>query len=83
MKYKFLFYFLISEPFITVGKIYDAAIVETVLLDVVLHDMIILMGINTDVGIMQKAEVHNVGKDAVNIRIAGNTMNDMIGLYVI
>ena len=53
------------------------------LLDVVLHDSIILMGIDADVCIMREAEVHDRAKDAVDVRIAGNTMDDMIRLSII
>ena len=53
------------------------------LLDVVQHNPIILMGVDPDVCIMREAEVHDVAEDAVNVRVAGDTMNDMIGLYVI
>ena len=53
------------------------------LLDVVQHNPIILMGVDADVCIMREAEVHDVAEDAVNVRVAGDTMNDMIGLYVI
>ena len=38
----------------------DAAIGEAVLLDVVLHDTIILMGIDADVGIVREAKVDDV-----------------------
>ena len=51
--------------------------------DVVLHDEVVLMGVDADVCIMREAEVHDVAEDAVNVRVAGDTMNDMIGLYVI
>ena len=40
---------LISEPLVSVGKIDNAAISETVLCYVVLHDSVVLMGIDTDV----------------------------------
>ena len=53
------------------------------LLDVVLHDTVILMGIDTNVFIMREAEVHDIAKDAMSIRVAGYTMYDVIGLYVV
>ena len=74
---------MVSETLISVGKVDDAAIGEAVFLDVVLHNQIIPMGVDADVCIMGKAEVHDVTKDTMNIRIAGNTMNDMIGLYIV
>ena len=48
-----------------------------------LHDTVILVGIDTDVCIMRETEVHDRTENAVNVRIAGNTMDDMMGLYVI
>ena len=53
------------------------------LLDVVLHDSIVPMGIYANVCILREAESHDVTEDTVNIREAGNTVYDMIGLYVI
>ena len=67
----------------SVSNVDDAAIGEAVLLDIVPHDSILLMGIYADVCIMRETEVHDVTEDAVNVRIAGNTVNDMIGLCVI
>lgn len=83
MEYRFVIEFLISETLVTRSKIDDATIGEAVFLDVVLHDAVILMGINADVCIVGEAEVHDIAEDAVNVRVAGNTMYNMIGLYVI
>ena len=49
------------------------------LLDVVLHDKVVLVGVDTDICITREAEIHDVAEDAVNIRIAGNAMDDVIG----
>jgi hypothetical protein len=57
----------------------DAAVSEPVLHYVVLHDMIVLMGVNADVALMGKTEVHDVFEDAVCVRETGNAVNDMIG----
>ena len=57
----------------------DATVSESVLQYVVLHDMIVLMGVNADVALMSKTEIHDAFEDAVCFRETGNTVNDMIG----
>ena len=57
----------------------DAAVSKPMLQYVVPHDMIVLMGVNADVALMGKTEVHDAFEDAMSIRDAGNTVNDMIG----
>ena len=57
----------------------DAAVSESMLQYVVLHDVIVLMGVNADVALMGKTEIHDASEDAVCVREAGNTVNDMIG----
>ena len=57
----------------------DAAVSEPVLQYVVLHDMIVLMGVNADVALMGKTEIHDAFEDAMRVRKTGNTVNDMIG----
>ena len=57
----------------------DAAVCESMLQYVVLHDMIVLMGVNADVAFKGKTEVHDAFEDAVCVRGTGNTVNDMIG----
>ena len=57
----------------------DAAVSEPVLHYVVLHDMIVLMGVNADVALMGKTEIHDAFEDIVNVRETGNTVNDIIG----
>jgi hypothetical protein len=49
MKYWLVFEFLICKALIAICQIDDAKIGEAVLLDVVLHNQIILMGIDADV----------------------------------
>ena len=83
MKYRFFSHFLISQTLVAINEVNDATIGEAVLLDVMLHDKVVLVGIDADVCIMGEAEVHDVAEDAVNIRVAGNAMYDMIGFYVI
>ena len=75
--------FLISQPFVTRGKVDDAAIGEAVLLDVVLHDAVVFVGVNANVHIMGEAEVHDVVEDTMDIRVAGDAMDDMIGHYIV
>ena len=41
------------------------------------------MGIDANVCIMREAKLHDIFEDAVNIRVTGNTVNDMIGLCAI
>ena len=48
-----------------------------------LHDKVVLMGIDADVCIMREAEIHDIGEDAMNVRVAGYTMDDMIGKSII
>ena len=57
----------------------DAAVSEPVLQYVVLHDMIILMGVNADIVLPGKTEVYYAFEDAMRVRKTGNTVNDMIG----
>lgn len=56
----------------------DAAVSEPVLQYVVLHDMIVLMGVNADVALMGKTEFHDAFEDAMRVRETGNAVNDMI-----
>ena len=56
----------------------DAAVSEPVLQYVVLHDVIVLMGVNADVALMGKTEVHDAFEDAMNVGETGNAVNDMI-----
>ena len=62
---------------------YDAAVCEAVLEDVVLHDVVVAMGVYADVGVVGETVVHDTAEDVVNMRITGNTVNHMIGLCVI
>ena len=48
------------------------------LLQIVLHDGIVTMRINTDVCIMSKAEVYHIAEDMMSVWIAGNTVDYMI-----
>ena len=57
----------------------DATVSESMLQYVVLHDMIVLMGVNADVALMGKTEIHDAFEDAMNVGETGNAVNDMIG----
>ena len=51
--------------------------------NVVLHNLVVMMGIYADVLVMREAEVHDVVEYAMNIWIAGYSMYNMIRLCVI
>ena len=46
--------------------------------NVMLHDFIVTMGINANVWIMRETKVHDVAEYAVDIRVTGYSVNDMI-----
>jgi hypothetical protein len=48
-----------------------------------LHDFIVTMGINANVWIMRETKVHDVAEYAVDIRVTGYSVNDMIRQFVI
>ena len=56
----------------------DAAVSESMLQYVVLHDVVVLMGVNADVALMGKTEVLDAFEDAMNVGVTGNAVNDMI-----
>ena len=51
--------------------------------NVVLHNLVVMMGIYADVRVMREAEVHDAVKYAMNIWIASYSMYNMIRLCVI
>ena len=51
--------------------------------NVVLHNLVVMVGIDADVCVMREAEVHDVVEYAVNIWIAGYSMYNMIRVCVI
>ena len=53
------------------------------LLQIVLHDGIVTMRINTDVCIMGKAKVYHIAEDMMSVWIAGNTVDYMIWLLIV
>ena len=58
---------------------YDAAVCEAVLEDVVLHDVVVAMGVYADVGVVGETVVHDAAEDVVNMRITGNAVHYVIG----
>ena len=52
-------------------------------LNIMLHDSVVPVSIDADIGFTSKAEIHNAAENAVSIRKACNTMDDMIKFYVI
>lgn len=50
---------------------------------VMLHDFVVSMGINADVGIMGETVVHYAAEYSVNIGITGYTMDYMIRQRII
>ena len=70
---------LIRQSLIAVGQKDDAAILESVFQDVVLHDVVVTMRVDADVALTFKAELHDILEDTMHIWKAGNAMNDVIG----
>ena len=68
----FLSQSLKCQSLIPRSKINNPAIGEAVLLDVVLHDTVVLMGVDANVCIAREAEGHDVFENTVYIRVAGN-----------
>ena len=69
---------MVGESFVTRWKVDNAAISKTVLCYIVLHDKVVLVGIDADVCIMRKAKIHDFFEYTMSLRIAGDTMDDMI-----
>ena len=76
-------YPLIGQAFVARSDVDDAAIGETVLHEVVLHDGVVAMSVDADIGVVGETEIHDGGEDAVDIRIAGDAVDDMVGLYIV
>ena len=69
---------MISKSFVARQQIDDTAIGEAVLQDVVLHNLVVVVGIYADVLVVGETELHDAAKDAVSIGVAGNAMDYMI-----
>ena len=50
---------------------------------VMLHDMVVPMGVNTNVWVFKETKVHDAAEYAVSIRITTDPMDYMIWLFII
>ena len=69
---------LICQPLIAHLGMDNAAVGEGVFGYEMAHDMVIAVGINEEVGLRSLAVTHHGIKDAMDMRFAGDTMNDVI-----
>lgn len=69
---------LIRQPLIAHLGMDNAAVGEGVFGYKMAHDVVIAVGINAEVGLRSLAVAHYCIKDAVDMRFAGDTMNDVI-----
>jgi hypothetical protein len=76
-------FLLICYSFAPRVKVDNPATSKTILLDVVLHNMVVPMGVYTDIAILGKTEVHDALEDAASFWNAGNTMNNMVGKVIV
>ena len=75
--------FLAGQSFVAVGEEDDAAVGEAVLKDVVLHDAIVAVGVDTDVTVAGEGKLHDSVEDAVCFREAGDAVDNVVGLAVV
>ena len=81
---RLIYYSLIGQALTTaIRQLDDATVLKTSMLQAMLHDFIVTMGINADVMIMPETVVHDTAKDTMSIGITGNTMDYMIGFCII
>ena len=59
-----------------------AAFSEAVLLNALLHDLVVPMGVDADVFGKALAIIGNVGKQAVDLAVSGHTVNGQVRLVV-
>jgi len=78
-----LFESLIGQAFCARGDVDDAAILEPVPAQVVLHDLVIFMCIDPDIVRDAVQVIHHGPKYAVYVRQFGNAMDDIIRLFVV
>ena len=55
-------YFLIRQPLVAIGQEDDAAILEAVFQDIVLHDAVVAVRVDADVPVVGKAKLHGALK---------------------
>ena len=75
---KYLQYSLIRQPLVAGLEVNDAAVSEAMLRKEVLHDEVVAVGVDADVGLAQRAEGEHGGKDAVHVREAGDAVDDVV-----
>ena len=61
----------------------DAAIGEPMLEEVVLHDAVVAVRVDTDVAVAGEGELHDSVEDAVRFRETGDAVDDVVGLAVV
>ena len=74
---------MISQPFVACNDVDDATIGKAVLLDDVLHDMIVFVRVYTQVRLCSRTELDDAVENAVNVRIAGYAVDDVIGQGIV
>jgi len=79
----FFVHFLIRQAFVAVSQKDDAAVLESVFQDVVLHDMIVAVCVDADVALPLKTKLHDTLENTMHLREAGNAVDDMISLCVV
>ena len=62
---------------------YDAAVFESVFLDIMLHYFVVAMRIDADVALFSEAELHDTLEDAMHLRKTRYAMDDMVRLAVV
>ena len=70
---------MISQPFVACGDVDNTAIGEAVLLDDLLHDAVVAMRVDAQVRLCGRTGFDDAVEYAVNIRIAGYAVDDVIG----
>ena len=75
--------FLVGQSFVAVGEENDTAVGEAVLEDVVLHDAVVAVGVDTDVAVAGEGELHDAAEGAVRFRHAGDAVDDMVGQGIV
>ena len=69
---------LVGEAFVAGGEVDDAAVGEAVAGEEVLHDEVVAVSVDADVWLTGCAEVEHSGEDAMDVREAGDAVDDVI-----
>ena len=70
--------FLIRQPFIPRQQVDDPTVGEAVLGEVVLHNDVVAVGVDADVGVAGEGEVHHAAEDAVRAVQAAHTVDHVV-----